>query len=216
MSCTIFAGVYLRPTSHHMRYSEFSNSVVNVFEQYPSNKICITGAFSLPHIYWSPNTPTILHGCIGGETMSFESLMENFDLCGLAQFNEFCNDSGSMFDLCFASDCKTSMSLALDPLISCDKYHPSLFAIISEGPHVDSNPPQNQSFKYDFNHGDYLGINGYFGSVIWVFRSVDIGVAINLLYEWLFQSTGYFIPKRMVYASTFSKWFTPGLIKLCK
>lgn len=70
-----------------------------------------------------------------------------------------------------------------------------------------SNPPSNQSFKYDFSHGDYLGLNDFLGSIVCddLLRSVDVELAVNLLCEKFYHAIEHFIPKQIVYASLFPK-----------
>lgn len=220
-SWSLFGAIYLPPASDLSLYIDHCKTVESLVSIYPNVNMYIVGDFNIPHTTWYIDT---------NETLNFSStsspskesahiLCEYYNLLNMAQFNYICNSSGSLLDLLFSNTREVKTSNALDPLLSCDSYHPPLvFNAVTNTKTPSHCANIIASTRANFKCADYVSINNYLSSINWdlAFHELNIDEALDLLYYHLSYVTNTFVPSLPVRVSTYPKWFSKDLIKLVK
>lgn len=125
----ILGTVYLPPGSYINTCERFCLSVEEIVSpSFDSNTIIIDD-FNLSRIVWNTDTNDTISFTTSDHSLMTEQakcVCDYFNYLNFKQFNCNFNIYGNMLDLLFSSFGNIVVIPALDPLISCDPYHPAL------------------------------------------------------------------------------------------
>ena len=211
----ILGGLYLPPGSQSALYGYHVGSVMEIFQDFSDDKLCIFGDFNLPHAVWlSERNLTCFKkpGVSLVESTAIDLICDGYSFCGSAQVNTIFNSKDTMLDLIFVNDFAVTVDTAIDILITPDVYHPPLLVSLNDfTPSVDQGSV-NGSY-YDFKRGDYPNMINYLNSVDWdpITQGVDPDIAVARLYFHLNMAIDAFIPLRVIRRSPFPRWMSSRL-----
>lgn len=191
---------------------------MNIGDKFPKNQIYIAGDFSLSHAIWNDSSSLSASGCGQNEAMSIESVISNFNYCGLSQKNYVYNARGSLLDLFYSTDVNVSINPTSDPLSICDNYYPALDIKISVFSRNRLSSTELVSYKFGFRRANYTSISEYLNSIYWdgLHKDACLNETTELLYRHLYIAIDLFVPKIACKKSSFPKWFSPQLTDLVK
>uniref|UniRef100_A0A6P7HH84 Uncharacterized protein LOC114348719 n=1 Tax=Diabrotica virgifera virgifera TaxID=50390 RepID=A0A6P7HH84_DIAVI len=183
--------------------SNHIDTVKLIMNKYKYSKLVLFGDYNLPNLIWDGETTAnnismILKFCF----------MTNSIFLGLGQYNYFKNQYDSILDLCF-SDTYLNLKKA-EALMTCDRYHPSLEALILFDNQYIS---LETNIYYNFHKADYGALNNYLLQINWIelYCLEDVNDILDAFYSIIWNAIELFVPKISIKRSNFPVWFSSEL-----
>ncbi|XP_076672265.1 uncharacterized protein LOC143371199 [Andrena cerasifolii] len=211
----ILSALYLPPGSQSALYEYHVGSVMDIFQHFGEDRLCVLGDFNLPHDVWLTEQSLMCFkkpGASSAESTAIDLICEGYGYCNLAQVNTVFNSSDAMVDLIFVNDFDVSVGISIDYLIALDAYHPPL--ILRLGVLAPSGDQSKVGASYyDFKCGDYPKVINYLNSVDWdsITRAIDPDLAVDRLYAHLNAVIEAYIPQRTIRRALFPRWMSSRL-----
>lgn len=205
----LFGCVYLPPRSPLSLYENYMGSVEDIMDNRDFSSVYLCGDFNLPNITWQNDS--LGSSPLGCANDRVECIANGFAYFNLYQVNSVPNCNGGFLDLIFTDRRDTIVSIADDPLLGCDNYHPALvFCILSDT--AFTSLEYDYSF-YDYRKANYMLINEYLGSFDWnmLLQVNDVNESVRVLYEIISRCIKSFVPECKCKSPKFPKWYSPDL-----
>lgn len=211
--------VYI-PPADTFALNSFCSKIHDIAINNPTEHLIICGDFNLSVIQWTLDP--IKKFCIPSNVSdtSGSLLLDTMSFGGFCQYNNFLNSAKNTLDLIFDNQYPiNNLVISNSPLVKEDQFHNTLeFQIIfttHEKKRYDLNFGNN---LYNFQKGNYIGINNYLQSIDWntVLLEKNVNDSINSFYKLIQCSIDNFIPKISPSKKRFPHWFRYDTIRAVK
>ncbi|RLU23899.1 hypothetical protein DMN91_004107 [Ooceraea biroi] len=215
----VFGAVYIPPGSDTMTYESHCSVVEDICSKSRNIDLVIAGDYNLPHLVVGSDVRGVLTYEIKGRCNMLRqanTLVTHFNELQLYQHNFVSNVTGNTLDLVFSTVQMAPVCLAVESLLSCDKYHPALdFTLPCSKVELGCGP---RVVKRNFSRANYVAINDYLGGIHWdvELEGLSVESAVGLLYSHLDYAASSYVPVCTIRPSTYPRWFTRELIALVK
>jgi len=169
----------------------------------------MVGDYNFPKLHWLPSVNGFLPNLINLSTTESEFLSK-LSFFNLSQFNNVINSSGSILDLVLSDLSNVFVSKSVNPLVTCDTYHPGLLISIQI---IVNKPIEYDLCMYNFFKCIYEDINLSLASINWsnLFKDLNINQAVELFYSIIYEIIVIFVPKIIICHSKYAVWFSRNL-----
>lgn len=203
--------VYLPPLSPLSIVESHLSSIENVLSNNKPHSIILCGNYNIPHISWSSDLIGL--SASGDFNPVSHAIVDSFSFLNFFQLNSISNNQGNTLDLIFSNSNKVTVSLATEPLVTPDSYHPPLHIQLPTGAKI--NYSNTHTYK-DFNFADYYAISRFIRYYNWeaTFSLYSIDDAATIFNEALLHSIKLYVPNKTFHSPKFPRWVSPALKNL--
>lgn len=214
--CVVYICTQKGGNSLNTQLDNFSNNLVDIILNHPSDKFILLGDFNLPNIDWQfanedlHLSPSNIQGPVQ------TSLFDNFNLCNLMQYNSHINVNDRILDLILSND-HVSVSCCDSPLVPEDSHHKAL-CVSADFVEIHSLLTKPY-FKFIYNLADYSSIIHELNEVDWLyeFNNRSLEDAVSYFYDTIYKLRDKHIPsKTVIPRNKYPPWYKTPLIKMLK
>ncbi|XP_026826500.1 uncharacterized protein LOC113562189 [Ooceraea biroi] len=215
----VFGAVYIPPGSDTMTYESHCSVVEDICSKSRNIDLVIAGDYNLPHLVVGSDVRGVLTYEIKGRCNMLRqanTLVTHFNELQLYQHNFVSSVTGNTLDLVFSTVQMAPVCLAVESLLSCDKYHPALdFTLPCLKVELGCGP---RVVRRNFSRANYVAINDYLGGIHWdvELEGLSVESAVGLLYSHLDYAASSYVPVCTIRPSAYPRWFTRESIALVK
>lgn len=204
----IVGAVYLPPNSGEGDYASHGLAVEEVSLLYPDTKIFVCGDYNIPNAFWDEE-----RFIMSTNSDKYAALNDSLNFVNLIQVNRVSNKRSKYLDLIFTNEISTKVVVASDPLQDDTLHHLGLQFTVARSDESVVNVAHDED-QFDFDKGNYMGLNNFLASCDWNFDNMDIDQAVSKFYQQLYEGLYRFIPLRREKGSRYPSWFNGELIGL--
>ncbi|KAB0794120.1 hypothetical protein PPYR_13740 [Photinus pyralis] len=211
--------VYIPPRSHSSYYTKHCQAIEEAMDSNMNTPFYLFGDYNLPDSYWINEELAVRGETSSTSQIDLDILAALNETCGyfnLYQVNGIPNMYGTKLDLVFTNSQNCSVSTSLDPLLTCDTYHPPLLIEIS------TKNPMNRLLYWgyipNFKKANYNAIRAYLANIDWKsLEKLCFAETVDVFYSHVSYTVSNYVPlRRSSNASKFPHWFSNELICLIK
>lgn len=209
----IIGAVYIPPNSPQEVYNRHCDTIENIIQANPDQKVCIFGDYNIPNAYWRLVDGVMQLECPHNSPAVIIS--DCFTYLSMNQIVNIPNNRGVFLDLVFTNITSVSISPSSDLLMPNSMHHIAYcvsFCVCNyKMDHINYT-----EFYYDFGNANYVALNDYLASVNWLelLKNLDMENATRSFYDALYLGIAYYVPLKKFKTNNFPKWFSTELRRL--